>query len=517
MRLLLLSLAFSASAVAAPPQLKHSDVVFMTAATDPKLYAPYGTTWVAWGTGGVPHRVTRIQDLGLIATGDLWSLTAGPQLIHNDPAIAEAVVRDVNGEPIEVPWQRDNTFQGTKTYFGCTNAPAFQEHLHRMTLAAVKYKPDGLHLDDPSGTYASVDYAGGCYCHYCMDGFRHYLEAHDSPALRAEAGVQDWKGFDYRSLVHRLAPTRPDSIHRADSLPLRKAFVAFQLEQMLASVQRIRDWARADVVADLSFSVNAYFSQLGSHFLAMTPLVTHFVAEVEHHAEAGTARLWPVVQAYRQAEAVGRPLAATASGEDYAWVKAHNAVNLVKIWIALSYASGQRLMVPHPQRQWCHTNLLGTHWYAAPTDEFAPYYQFVREHQELFDDHETLGPLAVRKVVGQAWKDPKDRAALATELNKVTEPLTAADGKVWVFPRKGKDGSIVVHLVNLQYSAEVDMVAPQLGFELRIPQDLLPKRFNTAVYRSVGHDPQSLRFRQENGSVLVEIPILEIGGSLALK
>lgn len=407
---------------AAPPQLKHSDVVFMSSASDPALYKPYGATWVAWG--GTPSRVPQTQAAGLIATGDLWALTAGARLIHADPALAEAVARDIEGHPIEVPWQSDQTYQGTKTYFGCTNAPAFQQHLLQKTREAVKFKPDGLHLDDPSGSYAPTDYRGGCYCHYCMDGFRQYLKAHDSAALRAEAGVKSWDKFDYKALVQSKAPTAAQCIAQAAQLPLRQAFMAYQLDQMLANAKRIRDEARHEVVADLAFSVNAYFSTLGSHFLAFTPLVTHFVAEIEHHAEAGTARLWPVVQAYRQGEAVGRPIAATANGEDYAWIKAHNAVNLVKVWIALSYAAGQRLMVPHPEMQWCHTAALGTHWYRAPTAEFAPYYQFVRQHAALFDEHVTIGPLAVRSALGQDWKSPQARAKLAEDLNQVKAPFS---------------------------------------------------------------------------------------------
>ena len=116
--------------------------------------------------------------------------------------------------------------------------------------------------------------------------------------------------------------------------------------------------------------------------LAVTRHLTHLVGEVNHHASLGTDALSEVVSAYRMAEALGKPLAATAKGQDWAWVKAHNATNLIRIWIALGYCAGQRMMAPH--RQWCYTNELGSHWYQAPTDAFEPLFRFMREHASLF-------------------------------------------------------------------------------------------------------------------------------------
>ena len=50
-------------------------------------------------------------------------------------------------------------------------------------------------------------------------------------------------------------------------------------------------------------------------------------------------------------------------------------------------------MAPH--RQWCYTPEKGTHWYAGPKDKFAPLYQFVRSHAELFDGYESHADLGI--------------------------------------------------------------------------------------------------------------------------
>jgi len=81
------------------------------------------------------------------------------------------------------------------------------------------------------------------------------------------------------------------------------------------------------------------------------------------------------------ADAMGRPLAATASGQDWAFVKERGCSGLVRSWIAASYASGHALMAPH--RQWCHTEEKGTHWYDGPREAYAPLYRFARQHTAL--------------------------------------------------------------------------------------------------------------------------------------
>ena len=71
-----------------------------------------------------------------------------------------------------------------------------------------------------------------------------------------------------------------------------------------------------------------------------------FSAEIPHRAEARRFSDDPLV-AYRLADAVGRPLASTASGGDWAFIKEQNLPGLVQGWIALSYAAGHGLMAPN--------------------------------------------------------------------------------------------------------------------------------------------------------------------------
>ncbi len=490
---------------AAKPVMKESDVVFMYGADEADLKA-FETTWIAWG-GSAGVRTKQVH-----TTGSFWCLTAGAQRLGQDPVLRDAVAKDIEGNPILVPWQLDQTYEGTPTWFGCTNNPAFRRHLDEQCLEQARAKPGGLHIDDPSGSYAPASYGGGCFCDHCMKAFRQYLIRNDSPALRREAGVKDFSGFDYREIVHRLAATKEKYLEVQNSLPLRQAFLDFNLQACVGNIRRLRDLARKELGPDMTLSVNAYYGGPGGHFLAFHPVITHMVAEVEHHAESGTARLGDVVMAYRQAETIGRPLAATGSGGDWARIKEKNAVNLVKVWIALGYACGQRLMVPHPKQQWCHTAEKGTHWYAAPVEEFAPWYRFVRDNAALFDGYRTIGPLAPPACAPKHLDTAEARDELRRALEKdFTGPLKAEES-VWVFPRRKGRGKVVVHLVNTDYEPDTDTVRPRSDLEIRIPSELAACRFGKVMLHGVGVDPVELSARRDGDCLVLRVPRLDIWG-----
>ena len=66
-------------------------------------------------------------------------------------------------------------------------------------------------------------------------------------------------------------------------------------------------------------------------------------------------------------------------------------------------------MAPH--RQWCFTLEKGTHWYEAPKAAYAPLYQFVRKHPELFRQTITLGPLTPPTAIPRTFITGADREA----------------------------------------------------------------------------------------------------------
>jgi len=85
------------------------------------------------------------------------------------------------------------------------------------------------------------------------------------------------------------------------------------------------------------------------------------------------------ISAYKVADAIGKPVMATASG----WVglMAHannNAVGLSGFG-SLNIRTWSQTMAPH--RKWAFTTEKGTHWYQSKPEDFAYLYNFHKNKQ----------------------------------------------------------------------------------------------------------------------------------------
>ena len=429
--------------------LRASDVVFMYAA-DSEHYRAYGATFTAWGRAEQAAEVERHHQLGLRCTGTIWCLTAGEVRLHESAEMREAVARDITGKPVRVPWLMDHVYEGTPAWFGCTNHPAFRRLNRELARRVMAGGADGLHIDDPRGTSGALEVSGGGFCDHCMAAFREWLQKHGERDELVAAGVNDLEAFDYRGLVRRYANTREEFLDRRQDIPLYEAFVRFHREAAAENIRGIIREAEQEAGRQISASVNAVAAHESFHEILALDEVTHVVCEVPQYAEAGTKCLCKSEAAYDQAAELGKPMAATASGHDWAWVKAHDATDLPKVWIALAYACGQRFMVPHPTRQWCMTEFLGTHWYAAAVEPYIGIYRFIADHAELFDGYESGPP--------------------------VPQGQTPANTMVRT---RVKDGAPpVVHVVNTDYAAydpkqkHRNVLRPQQQIEVSLPATL---------------------------------------------
>lgn len=472
-----------ADAPAASPALRGDDVVFMSGGR-PEAYRAYGATFVAWGDASSKAKVQAAHDLGVGVAGSMWCLTAGARNLHDRPDLLEATARDIAGDRIAVPWLFDHTYQGTPSWWGCTNNPVYRAYLRDQVRRCVAGGADGLHVDDHLGVAHPTLFNGACFCDHCMSAFRAWLGAHSTPALLEKAGVASWDGFDYRTLVRRHATTREAYMKVRHRIPLYQEFCDCQLQLAAENVRQLGALAAEVVGHPVTLSANTGLP--GLDMTVVTPYLTHLVGEVGQGAARGPEGLLNAVRAYRMAEAVGRPMAATASGQDWSYVKDHDCVNLVRLWIAVSYACGQRLMTP--DHVWCFDEKRGTRWYDGPREAYAPFYQFVRKNPGLFRDTTTLGPLSVPAGITRRFETHADRQAFQAVLDRgKPAPLRARGDHAWVFPRRAADGSLLLHLVNLDYRAEGDRLAPQHDVQVVVPKDVWPGRPTAAtVFRPDG-------------------------------
>ncbi len=471
--------------MSAEPALKHSDVVFMYAA-DEAAYRAYGATVVGWGGAHSPERVAFHHGLGIRCTGSMWCLTAGAENLHNDPALLAACAVDIEGRPVPVPWLFDHVYEGTRTYFGCTNHPTFREHTRQRVREAMAGGADGLHVDDHLGTANAAANFGGGFCDHCMAAFREYLRAHAGADELRRAGVRGLDGFDYRHLVRAFAATREAYLKIRQRIPLIDLFEAFHNAAAAKHVRSLGELAAEAAGHPVLLSANACLPD--RQHTHVVEHLTHIVCEVPQHAADGTARLGEAIQAYRMASAMARPLAGTGHGWDWAYVKAHGLIELVRVWIALAYAHGQRFMVPHPSGQWCFTAEMGTHRYAAPVEAYAPVYQFIRRHAERFDGYEEADGASPDAGEG----------AIATLRVKAGAPA-------------------VVHLVNTDYEPHDGTrrrhggrIRPAADVAVRVPAAAPENRPAQATLLSWDAEPQSVSCRRAEGAVEFAVPELRL-------
>ena len=422
--------SLAAGAQAPVRTLQADDVVFMYAAKADAFRA-YGATVLAWGGAHTKEKVAELRSLNMHPTGTMWCLTAGAKTLHDSAALLDATVVDIEGKRIAVPWLFDHTYEGTPSWWGCTNNPVYREHLREQVRKAMAGGADGLHVDDHLGSAAPSQFAGGCFCEHCMAAFATWLMGHSTAELLKAAGVESFEKFDYRQFVKKQATTREQYLKVQGKIPLHQEFVDCQLQLAAENVRQLGALAAEVAGRPVTLSANTCLPNL--NHIVVAPSLTYLVGEVDQHAAAGTAELLNAVRAYRMAETIGRPMAATASGWDWAFVNQNKSENLVRIWIALSYANGQRLMTPC--HVWCFNKEKGTHWYDGPTEAYAPVYRFVRGNPRLFNGFHTVGPLAPPRDVPATFETYAKRAALQKALDEGKPRPMQAGEHVWVFPR----------------------------------------------------------------------------------
>lgn len=490
--------------------LRANDVVFMyPAGKTADTYQAYGATVLAWGGAHKTETVNLMRSLNIHPTATMWCLTAGAKTLHQDHDLRDnGVCRDITGDAIAVPWLFDHVHEGTPSYFGCTNSPSFRKLIRHQVQTVMAGGADGLHVDDPLGAAQPVPWLAGCFCAYCVDGFRQHLvsQQHSRPELRELTGLRDFASFDYRQFASRFGQTRVTYVQNQETNPLHNEFHDWQLAQSTANLRELGELAQDVLGRPITLSANTCLPEL--RFLPLTQVCDYLVAENDQFSAQGTEGLDETILAYRMGEALGKPMATTARGQDWALVQAQGRENLVLLWIALAYACGQRFMAPH--RQWCYTADKGSDWYNGPVDVYAPIYQFIARHPELFNDLHAVGPLAVPDVPASSYIHSADRHAFHAALTK-HDPTPLKAGPLRLFPRESPDGShAVVHLLNYDYHAGTGIFASASNIPLHIPPGVLAGSYRQCRLHAPGQDPQSLPLRHDASGLHVTLPSAQI-------
>lgn len=326
--------------------------------------------------------------------------------------IGRAVYLD--GKPVLASWMR-----GWGAYWGCCNSPEYRKLYLETALADVDLGADALQTDGELGNIHLPDW-GGCFCQHCLAGFREYLAANTTAALRAELGITDLPAFDYAEYL-RAAGTETN-LHwrqwKGDSR-LAQLFVAFQEASMV-------DFYRG-MFAQIDAHAGRHVPQSGNHAGPYKPhhaLFDYFMAETYPHREGVPRTLY-----------YERILPSREAGLPYLFTFVTDDVPATRRFIALSYALGAHVIVPWD----VYTGSNTPRAFGFP-NQYADLYGFVRANAGLLDGYEEAA------VAGPGWQD--DRWGERPPV-RVDSP-----GEVYAAVRARPNDStapVVVHLVD--YSA----------------------------------------------------------------
>ena len=401
-----------------PRAIRRSDVVFMY--DNPAMYSVYGCTVLGWAGRADRDHIARAHEAGV----RLFSVSVGFRtefrgMIDFTDDFLDATCRTFADEPFIVPWLWDHQHKGHPAWHFCTNSPLYREFLYSRLEQRMAQKPDGLHIDDYEGTAGMVTWQQACFCPHCMAGFRQYLADNLSSQQLSDLNIDDLDTFHYRQFLLDLGVTPDDYQKRRASLSLADDFLNFQIQAMHRFVAEYRRRGEQLRGKPITLSVNSPLTPVQR--LVIAPELSYFCCEIGHAASSRQSPGHPIY-IYKLADGVDRPVTATASGHDWAYVAQHQLTGLIRHWAALSYAHGHMLMAPH--RQWCYTKEKGTHWAEFPSDELAWVYRFVRSQQRLLDRYEAVAPVAVVFGAAAQRRNQGDVRAIAIALAERNIPFT---------------------------------------------------------------------------------------------
>jgi hypothetical protein len=132
-------------------------------------------TQIDWVYDDNPNHLNQLKSLGV-----KYSLAMNPQIA--DSAGANTIktrIVDINGKPYVAPWMR--TWKGGNTlYWGCVNNPMFADAFYKRAVKLIDLGAYAIFVDE--GIFnAQLQHdspnAYGCFCNYCVHGFKDYLIA----------------------------------------------------------------------------------------------------------------------------------------------------------------------------------------------------------------------------------------------------------------------------------------------------------------------------------------------------
>lgn len=156
--------------------------------------------------------------------------------------IDAAATKDIQGRPRHARWlmcpDREHV-----CYLMHPVSPVWREYLKAIVRVQIDAGVTGVQFDEPDAAFTGIGY-GGCFCEWCIAGFRSYLQS--LAGLPAELAGVDLERFDYREfLLERGSGPTVDF----EKSPLFFHYLRFHRRELAANMRELiaytREYARS--------------------------------------------------------------------------------------------------------------------------------------------------------------------------------------------------------------------------------------------------------------------------------
>jgi len=343
--------------------------------------------------------IDKMHEQGKLVCAEMRPATHMNELLEyvmtNDSLQAAACV-DLHGKPIEVSWMVGHIYQGRTPVFLCSNQPRYRQFLRDQVRYFIAAGVDGIMVDDGGGSFFARG-RGGCFCAYCMEGFRAYLGERYTAEQLKQQGVDDLDSFDYRQFVLRQEEGGRSyrNPRERQKIPFNRDFNDFLLH---SDVELFRELHKISCeLAGKHIPMGWDNVDFGGDRAGYYPFWDVFYSEINYRNFGvdgripGTEFSPGIVMLDKFADAMGKWYIPTPGPRAWEAVMRNDVESLLRLWVAFSYANGSALR--YPRKGWIFST--ETPWYFPPKEDFEPLYAFIRGHRELFDDYEAVQQVGV--------------------------------------------------------------------------------------------------------------------------
>ncbi len=284
--------------------------------------------------------------------------------------IKKRAILDQSGKIVSLPRLAR---RGILCPMACVNDPEYKKWLFRKIDYVLKSKPSAIHFDEPVMSSKLIEKDVGSFSKYSMESFSDYLRQKSYSPLVNNKNI-DIDRFNFQTYLTN--GTRTPALDKF----LFEEFKTFTVKSTLKLFQELCEYARSKNGDRILISANA--TPWDWKRIPLYEAIDFSAPEIVHNASALKISNIPLF-CYKMAEAIGKPIFATALGVDWAIIKKERHQLLVCNWIAQAYALGQ--FFNFPLKSWIPGS-----WYYPEAKIYPALAEWIKLNSHLFDDYKAV-------------------------------------------------------------------------------------------------------------------------------